>query len=162
AATTAHGLGIAGCIAPVNSQAAWFQHAPSSTIKYLLAGTLTQAAFTAANMAMLGHRGDVQVLDDRDYGFPRFIGTKRWEPAPITEALGFEWRFPTEQGFKPYPHCRILHALLDAMTEILETHDIQPDEIESIKAYVEGFVEQPVWLNRRIEHVHDAQFSIAH
>jgi 2-methylcitrate dehydratase PrpD len=159
---TAHGLGIAGCIAPVQSQVAWFQHAPSSTIKYLLAGALTQAAFTAAGMAQLGHRGDLMVLDDREYGFPRFIGTRRWEPAPITDGLGDRWLFPTEQGYKPYPHCRILHALLDTMTDILDTHDIRPDEIEGIKAWVEGFVEQPVWLNRDIQHVHDAQFSIAH
>lgn len=160
--TIVEGLGIAGCISPVNSQAAWFQHAPSSTIKYLLAGTLTQAAFTAANMAELGHRGDAQVLDDREYGFPRFIGTRRWEPDVISDQLGTDWRFPAEQGFKPYPHCRILHALLDAMGEILEEHDIKPSEIEGINALVEGFVEQPVWLNRQIEHVHDAQFSIAH
>ncbi|MFT3975558.1 MAG: MmgE/PrpD family protein [Sphingomonas bacterium] len=162
AGTIAHALGIAGCIAPVQSQAAWFQHAPSSTIKYLQAGVLTQAAFNAAYMAELGHRGDVMVLDDRQYGFPRFIGTKRWEPAPITDALGDAWRFTAEQAYKPYPHCRILHALIDAMTGILDAHDIKPAEIERINAYVEGFVEQPVWLNRRIEHVHDAQFSIAH
>jgi 2-methylcitrate dehydratase PrpD len=160
--TIAHALGIAGCIAPVQSQAAWFQHAPSSTIKYLQAGVLTQAAFNAAYMAEFGHRGDLMVLDDRQYGFPRFIGTKRWEPGPITEALGSEWRFPAEQGFKPYPHCRILHALVDAMTEILDAHDIKPHEIEHIKAFVEGFVEQPVWLNREVTTVHDAQFSIAH
>lgn len=158
----AHGLGLAGSIAPVQSQAAWFQHAPSSTIKYLQAGILTQAAFNAAFMSEFGHRGDLMLLDDRQYGFPRFIGTKRWEPAPITEALGTEWRFPAEQGYKPYPHCRILHALVDAMTEILDTHDIQPDEIEHIKAFVEGFVEQPVWLNRDVTTAHDAQFSIAH
>ncbi len=162
AGTIAHALGIAGCIAPVQSQAAWFQHAPSSTIKYLQAGVLTQAAFNAAYMAEFGHRGDLMLLDDRQYGFPRFIGTRRWEPAPITEALGSEWRFPSEQGYKPYPHCRILHALVDAMTEILDAHDIQPHEIGHIKAYVEGFVEQPVWLNREVTTVHDAQFSIAH
>ncbi|VWB10046.1 MmgE/PrpD family protein [Burkholderia lata] len=155
-------LGIAGSIAPVNSQVAWFQHAPSSTIKYLLAGALTQAAMTAAHMAELGHRGDTQILDDREYGFPRFIGTQRWEPQHITDALGTDWRFPSEQAFKPYPHCRILHALLDGLTEIVETNDIAPHEITGIKAWVEGFVEQPVWLNRNIEHVHDAQFSIAH
>lgn len=158
----AHALGIAGSIAPVQSQAAWFQHAPSSTIKYLQAGVLIQAAFNAAYMAELGHRGDMMLLDDRQYGFPRFIGTKRWEPAPITDALGREWRFPAEQAYKPYPHCRILHALLDAMNEILEANDIAPHEIEHIKAFVEGFVEQPVWLNREVTHVHDAQFSIAH
>jgi len=161
-AVMANALGIAGCISPVNSQAAWFQHAPSSTIKYLLAGALSQAAVTAAYMAELGHRGDLMVLDDRQYGFPRFIGTKRWEPGPITAALGAEWHFPAEQAYKPWPHCRILHALLDCMTEILDRHDIKPAEIEAIQAYVEGFAEQPVWLNRDVRHVHDAQFSIAH
>jgi len=158
----AHALGIAGSISPVNSQVAWFQHAPSSTIKYLLAGALTQSAMTAAHMAELGHRGDARMLDDREHGFPRFIGTRRWEPDVITSDLGTEWRFPAEQAYKPYPHCRILHALIDVLTEIVMTHDLQPHEIDGIKVFVEGFVEQPVWLNRNIEHVHDAQFSIAH
>ncbi|WP_321884844.1 MmgE/PrpD family protein [Paraburkholderia bannensis] len=161
-AVLVNALGIAGCTAPVNSQVAWFQHAPSSTIKYLLAGALVQTAMTAAHMAEFGHRGDSQILDDREYGFPRFIGTQRWEPERITAHLGSDWLFTTEQAFKPYPHCRILHALLDSLTEIVETHDIAPTEIDGIKAWVEGFVEQPVWLNREIAHVHDAQFSIAH
>ncbi|MGE0487030.1 MAG: MmgE/PrpD family protein [Gammaproteobacteria bacterium] len=161
-AVTAHALGIAGCISPVQSQVAWFQHAPSSTIKYLLAGTLVQEALTAAHMAEFGHRGDVQVLDDREYGWARFIGTRRWEAERITPGLGSEWLFTREQAYKPYPHCRILHALLDAQREIMETNDIAPDEIDGMKAWVEGFVEQPVWENRSIEHVHDAQFSIAH
>lgn len=158
----ANGLGIAGSISPVNSQVAWSQHAPSSTIKYLMAGALNQAAMTAAHMAELGHRGDVLILDDREYGFPRFIGTRRWEPAQIATHLGIEWRFPSEQAYKPYPHCRILHALLDSLTEIVEENDLKAAEIDGIKAWVEGFAEQPVWINRRIEHVHDAQFSIAH
>ncbi|MCC6194965.1 MAG: MmgE/PrpD family protein [Burkholderiales bacterium] len=158
----AHALGIAGSIAPVQSQIAWFQHAPSSTIKYLHAGALTQAAMTAAHMAELGHRGDAMLLDDREFGFARFIGTRRWEPERITDRLGSEWRFPAEQSFKPYPHCRILHALLGCMTDVLDQHDIQPTEIDGIKAWVEGFTEQPVWLNRTIERPFDAQFSIAH
>lgn len=162
AETTAHALGIAGSISPVNSQVAWFQHAPSSTIKYLLAGALTQAAMAAAHMAEFGHRGDLQILDDREYGFPRFIGTTRWEPDRILAALGTDWQFPTEQAYKPYPHCRILHALLDSLNEIVDQNELRPDEIDGIKVWVEGFVEQPVWLNRDIRHVHDAQFSIAH
>ncbi|GHB74006.1 2-methylcitrate dehydratase [Streptomyces viridiviolaceus] len=157
-----HALGIAGSIAPVNSFRSWSEHAPTSTIKYLMAGALTQAALTAAHMGELGHRGDLRVLDDREYGFPRFIGTRRWEPEVITDGLGSDWRFPAEQSYKPYPHCRILHALLDSLTEIVEANDIKPTEIDGIKAWVEGFVEQPLWVNRRIEHVHDAQFSIAH
>jgi 2-methylcitrate dehydratase PrpD len=157
-----HALGIAGITSPVNAHWAWVQHAPSTTLKYLMAGPLTQAAMTAAHMAELGHRGDVRVLDDREYGFPRFIGTTRWEPAPITDRLGLDWRFPAESTFKPYPHCRILHALLDALIELVSANDIKPYEIDGIKVLIEGFTEQPIWLNNEIEHVTDAQFSIAH
>lgn len=155
-------IGIAGCIAPVNSQTAWFQHAPSSTIKYLLAGALVQAGFTASYMAEFGHRGDRLVLDDREFGFARFIGSRRWQPAALTAGLGTDWSFLAGQGYKPYPHCRILHALIDCLLDIVARNDLQPEEMESIKVWVEGFVEQPVWLNRKIEHVHDAQFSMAH
>lgn len=161
-AVVAHALGIAGAISPVNSQVAWFQHAPSSTIKYLLAGALTQSALTAAHMAELGHRGDLRIMDDAEFGYPRFMGTRRWQPEAITDRLGEDWRFWRESAFKPYPHCRILHALLGALDEVVAAHDIQPGEIEDIKVWVEGMVEQPVWLNTRIEHVQDAQFSIAH
>ncbi|RJG03257.1 MmgE/PrpD family protein [Noviherbaspirillum sedimenti] len=157
-----HALGIAGSIAPVNSHRAWGRHAPSTTIKYLLAGALAQSALTAAYMAELGHRGDVQILDDREFGFPRFIGTNRWEPERITKGLGNEWLFPAEQSYKPYPHCRLMHALFDCLIQIVEDNDIQPNEIDSIKAWVEGIAEEPAWLLREIEHVIDAQFSMSH
>lgn len=160
--TLAHGLGIAGSISPVNSQVAWFQHAPSSTIKYLHAGILTQSAFTAAYGAEFGHRGDLQILDDEEFGYRRFIGTRRWFAEKMVADLGTEWRFPAQTSYKPYPHCRILHALIGAMTETINENAIALDEIEGIKVYVEGMVEQPVWLNREILLSHDAQFSIAH
>lgn len=158
----AHSLGVAGSIAPAHSQIPFFQHVPSTTIKYLMAGALVQSAMTAAHMGQLGHRGDLQILDDAEFGFPRFIGTRRWEPGNITQELGARWGFIAEQSYKPYPHCRILHAPLDCVHEIVEKHDLRPDEIDNINVLVEGFVEQPVWLNKDIRHVHDAQFSIAH
>jgi 2-methylcitrate dehydratase PrpD len=158
----ADALGIAGSISPVNSHRAWVEHTPSTTIKYLHAGVLTQSAFTASYMAEFGHRGDRQILDDAEYGFGRFIGSTRWEKSAIVNRLGENWNFPRESSYKPYPHCRILHALLDALGEIVETNDIKPHEIERIHAWVEGICEKPIWWNRRIERVTDAQFSIAH
>jgi 2-methylcitrate dehydratase PrpD len=162
AVVMSHALGIAGSISPVNAQMAWFDHTPASTIKYLLAGTLTQAAMTAAHMAALGHRGDLRVLDDREVGYPRFIGTRRWEPAVIHAGLGQDWNFPAETSYKPYAHCRILHALADVLIDIVRSHELKPQEIEGIKVWVEGMVERPIWLNREIVDVLDAQFSIAH
>ena len=158
----ANGLGIAGCISPINSHMAWVRHTPSTTIKYTVAGVMAQSALTAAALGEFGHRGDIQVLDDADYGFRAMINTKRWEPAAITAELGSKWLFVSENSFKPYPHCRVLHSVFDVLIGLLETHDIQPREIENIKVFGEAFVELPIWLNNRIEHVQDAQFSLKH
>ena len=157
-----HGMGIAARISPVNSHWVWSQHAPSTTIKYTPAGPVVQAAMTAAHMAELGHRGDRMMLHDGEFGYRRIIGSTRWAPENILPGLGSEWFFPAEQSYKPYPHCRILHALLDCLIDIVETHDIRVDEIEGINARVEAFVMQPIWLLRKIKHVTDAQFSVAH
>lgn len=158
----AHALGIAGSISPVNSHWVWSQHAPATTVKYTVAGPLAQTAMTAACFAEFGHRGDWRMLDDAEFGWRRLVGSARWEPGNITRGLGIDWGFPREQSYKPYPHCRILHALLDCLREIVEANDIAPAEIEGIHAWVEGFVMQPIWLLREIEHVTDAQFSVAH
>ncbi|WP_326536592.1 MmgE/PrpD family protein [Pseudorhodoferax sp.] len=155
-------LGIAGLIPPAQSMQGFFQHAPSTTIKYLMAGALVQAAMTAAHMGLMGHRGDAQILDDAELGFARYIGTRRWEPQHITAGLGTHWGFISQQMYKPYPHCRILHGPLDCLRAIVAEHDLQPGEIEGIRVWVEAFVEKPVWLTREVRHVHDAQFSIAH
>ena len=53
--TLAHALGIAGLISPVNPQLGYFEHPPSATVKYLMAGMLVQQALTAAYSAELGH-----------------------------------------------------------------------------------------------------------
>lgn len=160
--TLADALGIMGSTMPTNTQRAWMMHAPATTIKYQLAGGMALSAVTAAQLAELGHTGDRQMLDDREHGFPRFIGTSRWEPAPITAGLGTEWTFTPFQSFKPYPHCRVMHALFDALTEIIEVNDIKPDEIEAINAWGESFVMQPVWVNETIRNPRDAQFSMTH
>ncbi|HSV81155.1 MAG TPA: MmgE/PrpD family protein [Ramlibacter sp.] len=159
----ANALGIAAATAPVNSQRAWFMHAPTATIKYQMAGALTSAALTAADMGELGHRGDLRMLDDQEFGYPRFIGTSRWTPELVTGGLGEEWRFPAFQMFKPYPHCRVMHAPLDLLIDLVKKNDIRVEEIESIKSYGEGWAYVlPCFTNREIVQVHDAQFCFAH
>ncbi|WP_417210549.1 MmgE/PrpD family protein [Antarctobacter sp.] len=158
----AHSLGIAGCTVPVNSHMAWVNHAPSTTVKYTVGGVMAQAALTAAMLGEGGHRGDLQVLDDPEYGFAKMIGTKRWEPAPITDKLGEVWGFVAQSSIKPYPYCRVLHAAFDIMARLQGEHDIKPEEIETIKVQGEGFLERPLWQSTEIGHVIDAQFSLAH
>ncbi|RZL91575.1 MAG: MmgE/PrpD family protein [Variovorax sp.] len=159
----ANALGIAAASAPVNSMRAWFMHAPTATIKYQMAGGLTSASLTAADMGELGHRGDVLMLDDNEYGYPRFIGTSRWEPDLVTTGLGEDWRFPAFQMFKPYPHCRVMHAPLDLLIDLVTQNDIRVSEIESIQSYGEGWAYVlPCFTSRDIRQVQDAQFCFAH
>lgn len=154
-------LSLAALISPVNSASAWREHTPPTTIKYNLGGAITQAALTAAHMAEFGHRGDAQIFDP-EFGYPRFIGTSRWEPEATVRDLGKVWNFPFEESFKHYPHCRVLAAPLDILIDIVRKNDIKVDEIDGIKAWVEGFLERPLWMNRDITDVTDAQFSVAH
>jgi 2-methylcitrate dehydratase PrpD len=160
--TLSHALGIAALISPVNPQLAWFEHTPSSTVKYLMSGMLAQQALTAAYAGELGHRGDLQALDDATYGYPRYIGTEKWEPRQITKGLGTEWNFPKFSSIKPYPHCRIMHGLIDCVTDLVRSHNLKPDEIEALTVYVEGISQRPVWLSRDVANAHDAQFCMAH
>jgi len=159
----AHALGIAAAITPVNAHRAWLDHAPPSTIKYLLAGSLAQSALTAMEMGAMGHRGDLQMLDDAEFGYPRFIGTSLWLPERLTESLGDTWHFPTHLMFKPYPHCRVMHAPLDILYRLIQEHDIRVEEIESITAYGEGWAYVlPSFTFRRIDRIEDAQFCFVH
>ena len=159
----ANALAIAAATTPVNAHGAWLRHAPPATIKYLLAGGLTQSALTAAELGELGHRGDLQMLDDAEFGYPRFIGTTLWKPEKLTAGLSTDWHFPQFQMYKPYPHCRVMHAPLDILIGLLHKHDLQVDEIDSITAYGEGWAYVlPSFVFREIREVQDAQFSFAH
>jgi 2-methylcitrate dehydratase PrpD len=159
---TTSAIGIAGSIAPVHSHGAWSMHAPSTTIKYMVAGSFAQTALTAAYLGKFGHRGDLEMLDDTEFGFPRFIGTSRWDRQAITGDLGADWLFPKGQTYKPYPHCRVLHGLMETLVSVVEEHDLRPGEIDQIRSWGEGWHRQPVWLNTNIEHVIDAQNSMSH
>ncbi len=162
AEVTSHALSIAAAITPVNSHRSWLEHTPVSTIKYTMAGPITQAALTAAHMANLGHRGDAAVFDDAEYGYRRFIGSVRWQPERMLKDIGQHWYFPKENAFKVYPHCRALHGLLDLLVGLLDENAIATSEIQAIRTWGEGHVERACWTTRDISDVVDGQFSAAH
>jgi 2-methylcitrate dehydratase PrpD len=159
---TAHALSIAASITPVNSHRSWIEHTPVSTIKYTMAGPITQTALTAAHMALLGHRGDPRVFDDAEFGYRRFIGSTRWSPEKLTVDLGKSWRFQRENSFKLYPHCRAPHGLIDLLGGILDENALNATEIEAIRAWGEGHVDRPCWTVSEINDPVEAQFSTAH
>ena len=154
-------LAIAAYNSSVNTERSWIEHGPPTTIKYQHAGWLSMGSIVSAGMAELGHRGDLLVLENDGFGWPKMIGTKKWEPEVITNGLGENWVFPASLSFKHYPHCRVLAAPLDALIHLVEEHNIKVEEIESINAWVEEFCMRPLWFTK-IEHVTDGQFNMAH
>lgn len=156
----ANTIAIAAGISPVNAHKAWCLHAPPATIKYQL--PFAQAAVTASYMAEFGHRGDLQILDDDEYGYWRMIGSIKWQPQVISDGLGSEWVFPQQISYKPYPHCRVNHCTLDILIDLVREHNIKPDEIDSVKAFGEAWAKLPTFMNRDITHVTDAQLTFVH
>jgi len=123
-ALLANAIGLAGSMAPLNSQWSFSVHMPFSTVKYAPAGLLANTSTTAASLGELGHTGDLQLLDDPEFGWRRMIGSSRWQPEGIAPGLGSEWRFPSEQSYKLYPHCRVLAGPLDVLIGIVESNEI--------------------------------------
>lgn len=157
----ANALGIAGYIAPVQALAKWVRTVPASSTKYLMAGWICEAEILSVLMAQNGYKGDTTVLDG-EYGFWKYAGSNKWDPAAIIEKLGETWFFPGANSFKPYPCCRVMHTGLDCLISIINEHDLKPEDINEIKAYLEAFVVEAVWTNRRIETQMDAQMSVVY
>jgi 2-methylcitrate dehydratase PrpD len=155
----AHALGLAGHLAPVQTQSAWINNLPATTAKYLMAGWINQAAISAAYLAKAGHRGNLGALDG-DYGFWRFAGSGKWNAEAVVGGLGRDWRFARETTYKQYPICRIMHGALDGLAALIRQHRLEPHEIESIRAYLEASCVQPVFGVRDIQLQIDAQFSV--
>jgi 2-methylcitrate dehydratase PrpD len=152
----AHALGIAAYLCPLPVCRDWEDTIPKSMIKYISAGWICQTSVTATLLAKEGYTGNPNVFDG-EYGFARFYAAERWAPEMIVDGLGEQWRF-MEMAYKPYPCCRFFHGQLDAFIKILETNNLLPENIESVKTYAFPFVANaaPYDVQTQI----DAQFSL--
>lgn len=157
----AQALSMAGLICPMQIQANMVKSERPTAAKYLLAGWVSQAEITAAYLVKAGYRGDIATLDG-DYGFWRYAGSSSWNADSVVAALGNEWRFPRATPLKLYPCCRIMHGTLDCLAAVIEKNGLRPQEIDSIRAYLEASCTEPVFNNRDIRDQVDAQFSVAY
>jgi len=153
----ANTLGLAGyfCSLPVGKD--WHDvKPPKPMIKYAPTGWLSKAAVMAGLLAAEGCEGNRSVLDGR-YGFWKFYGAGRWDPDTVVRDLGSRWVSANFQ-FKPYACCRFFHAQLDCFTDIIETHDLQADDIESVEALGMPFAANSDPMSVTTQS--DAQFSL--
>ena len=98
-------------------------------------------------------------LDDDENGFWYLVGYMDWYPKHITEELGKTWLYNYGMQYKPYPTCSMWHGLLDCFYEIIEKNNLSPEEIESVKAYARVPMDHPLYGNKTIKNIEDAQFN---
>ena len=159
---TLHALGIAGHLCMALSYGRWSFSEQGHMTKYGVPGWQGTGAVTAAMLAEMGYTGDIGVLDSAERGFGYFLGYKSWYPEEITEGLGRNWSFPIKLHYKPYPCCGVFHGPLDCFTDIIETNDLKPEEIEKVTAYCRGHMNSPLFLKKQVDGISDAQFNPGH
>lgn len=155
-----HALGLSGHHTQVPTHAKLSYSIPTPMVKYGTPGWQGTGAIISAYLAEIGYLGD-ETLFDGASGFWRFTGSDKWVPEKVLEGIGHDWLF-SEQQYKPYPCCRVLHSSLALFYRLVERHRLTPENIESIKVWGPQYCEKPHLQNTHIRSAIDAQFSAAY
>ena len=150
-------LGIAG------SQSA-------GSMEFLAEGAWTKrlhpgwAAFSGIHAALLAKEGFIgprTILEGRD-GFLKAYGV-RPDPRKISEGLGDDFQI-LRTAVKPHACCRYTQAPIDAVLNIVQEHDVKPEQVEQVTI---GMLEtgipvicEPAERKYRPTNVVEAQFSL--
>ncbi len=148
-----HAIGSAG------TQAAglWEFLRDAADSKQLHCAKAAADGVTAAFLAADGFTGARRILEGAQ-GMAAGM-SRDADPARLTDALGRRWAL-LETSFKFHASCRHTHPAADALLEVMESHEVQPDDIGFVTAHVHqgaldvlGPVTDPVT-------VHQAKFSM--
>ena len=149
-----HALGLAGHLTMVLSYSRWGAGGHKYMAKYGVPGWQSTGAVTSVLLAEMGYTGDTTVLDDQERGFTYIVGYPNWYPEEITVELGNNWIFNQKLHYKPYPCCGAFHSVLDCFYNIIEEHNLLPEEIESVKVLGAG------GMSRELSSISSAQFNL--
>lgn len=149
-----HALGLAGHLTMVLSYGRWGVGGHSYMAKYGIPGWQSTGAVTAVLLAEMGYTGDTTVLDDSERGFTYFVGYPNWYPDEITTELGKNWIYNQKLHYKPYPCCGAFHSVLDCLYNVIEEHNLVPEEIESIDVFGAGSI------SKELSSISSAQFNM--
>jgi 2-methylcitrate dehydratase PrpD len=103
-----------------------------------------RAGIFSAELASQGFTGLKDPLLSRFGYFALYCRTPN--PEILTRGLGK--KFYADCTFKPYPACRSTHSSIDGTLQLVQTHDIRPEDIDEITikvtpATLDMFVSQP-------------------
>jgi len=142
-----HTLGTAGRHIDMSLSSWGEEGAFRGMTKYVVPGWQNTGAVLSALLAETGYTGDTTILDE-----PQRMG---WHPDDITVDLGKTWIFNQQLHYKPYPCCGAFHNSMDCFYNILEKHNLKPEEIESVKIHGRSLEEK----QKELENFYAAQFN---
>ena len=123
--TTAVALGIAA------SQAAGLRENFGTMTKPFHAGRAAESGVLAASLAARGFTAADDILEARR-GFFHAAGGG-YNPSVI-EGLGSPWTFADPGiSIKPHPSGSLTHPAMGALSDLIEKHDIHPDDVRRIR-----------------------------
>ncbi len=117
-------------------------HTEGSPVLGLQIGFAARSALTAESLAEAGFPGPHDVLTGR-YGYFKLYEDDDVDLDWAWECLGRKWRI-AELSHKPFPSGRLTHGVVDALMQLMDDHDVAPDDIVSIKAIVPPLVHRLV------------------
>ncbi len=152
---TAKALAIAGSLA--SGSIANF----GTMTKPLHAGQAARNGVMAALLAQEGFSGNTEMLEEPQYGY-----FELYKGQELASELSFDSGSTSQFhivdpgiNLKMYPCCGGLHATLDCTRQLVQSHDIQPDDVEKAETIVEqmlvNLLDNPV-----VRTSNEARFSL--
>jgi 2-methylcitrate dehydratase PrpD len=123
-------LAHAGSNAPLPAGAMWSGATDLPNCKYCDAGWCAATGAFAALLAQKGGTGFTTILDG-PLGLARMYGVDNADTGLLVRGLGEQWMLD-DVTYKPWPTCRFTHYALTALQNIVDRHDLKPEEITRI------------------------------
>lgn len=128
--------------------------------KPLHAGEAARSGVEAAQLAQRGFTADRNIMESR-FGFLQtFAGAGEFQLDAVLEGFGTPYEIVSPGiGVKPYPACRQTHRSIDAMLELVHTHQLRPDDVSEIICEVSVRM-QDFLIHHRPQSGLEAKFSM--
>jgi 2-methylcitrate dehydratase PrpD len=132
-----------------------------SDLGELYAGFVAKNAVLSAMLAKNGVTGTQRVFEGQAGIMNVYFGGE-YDRTKIFDGLGSRFNGASMQ-FKPWPVCGIANTYIHAVLELVRKHDLKPDDIVEIRAFVGDFQQRmsyPLEERRRPTCSMDARFSL--
>ncbi|MGI6317449.1 MAG: MmgE/PrpD family protein [Dethiobacteria bacterium] len=134
---------------------------PKSIVRSIRDAFSAKAGVLSALMAREGIKGFTLPFEGKG-GLFNLYAEGNYNPDTLTNNLGKVYE-NANVSFKPWPGCRGTHAYINAVLDIINEYDIEPDDIVEIKAYisqVNTMLCEPLEMKQNPKNIIGAKFSI--